>query len=315
VTLLRFSLGLATAIAFSASGCGALEPPVVRSVDGVTSEGRFIDPDAYALYAVAALREARGQWPEALRLYERALELDDRGPELHTRIGSVRCKLQQSAEAERAFASAERTDGTYGPLWFERAQCWQAQGKLRPALAAALTAIRLDPERHEASLLAADLAERSGDTALAWQLRDALATHAADSPQVLRSVLQAARRGGQVARAARAEAALQRLPQKLGASPPPRALSHALTLLERGDVGGARRQAELVLGADPGSADALVIALAAADLEQDHAGFNALLAMAGEPGAPASPEVLTTLAALLGRRISAQAAQLVKPQP
>jgi len=44
---------------------------VVRSVDGVTNEGRFIEPDAYALYAVAALREARGQWNEALSLYQR----------------------------------------------------------------------------------------------------------------------------------------------------------------------------------------------------------------------------------------------------
>ena len=48
-------------VAASLAGCGVLSPPVVRTVDGVSSEGRFIEPDAYALYAVAALREAHSR--------------------------------------------------------------------------------------------------------------------------------------------------------------------------------------------------------------------------------------------------------------
>ena len=35
--------------------CAAFESPVARTVDGVTTEGRFIEPDAYALYALGAL--------------------------------------------------------------------------------------------------------------------------------------------------------------------------------------------------------------------------------------------------------------------
>jgi hypothetical protein len=91
-------------------------------------------------------------------------------------------------------------------------------------------------------------------------------------------------------------------------------VAQALEALARGDVAEARRQAEQVLGADPSNGDALVLALSTADLQQDHAGFARLLHGSSEPGRPASPAVLEALEALLARRVSAQAAQLLKPQ-
>jgi tetratricopeptide (TPR) repeat protein len=303
------------ALALAACGCGVLEPPVARSVDGVTSEGRFIEPEAYALYALAALHEARGHFRDALALYQRALDVDGHGPELRTRIGAVACKLRRDAQADRAFAAAARSDAAYGPLWFELAQCRRARGDVAGALRAALEAVRLDPERYEASLLAAELAEQSGNGALAWQLRDGVATHAADSPQLQKSLLAVARKSGELARAERAQAALASLAERAGTSGSPSGISLALSALEQGDVSSAKLEAARLLDADPGNGDALVIALAAADLEQDHAAFAALLEQASEPGKPASAEVLGTLAALLGRRVSAQAAQLVRPQP
>ena len=298
-----------------ALGCNALMPPVSRRVDGVTTDGRFIDPDAYALYAVAALREARGQSGEALALYQRALDVDGRGPELRTRIAAVACKLHQDKLADRAFAAAARAAPDYGPLWFELAQCKRTRGHVADALRAALEAVRLDPERFEASLLAADLAELSGDRALAWQLRDGLATHAPDAPAVQLSILAAARRERAPARAARAQAALDRLNARSGPAPVSGGITRALAALGHGDLTRAKREAERLLGADPSNADALVLALAVADLEQDHVGFNTLLSGLNEPGSPASPEVLSTLGAVLGRRVSAQAEQLVRPQP
>ena len=312
----RRALGCAgAALALSALGCNVLEPPVVRSVDGVITEGRFIEPDAYALYAVAALREARAQWPEALKLYQRALDIDGRGPEIKTRIGAVACKLRQNALADKAFSAAARSDAAYGPLWFELAQCKKARGDLSGALSAALEAVRLDPERYESSLLAADVAERRGDRALAWQLRDALGTHAQSSLVVQRALLAAARSSGDLPRAARAEAALSSLPAAGGSARAATGLARALDALEHGDVTTAQHEAALLLDADPGNADALVIALSVADLEQDHAAFNALLEQAAEPGTPASPTVLSALAALLSRRVSTQAAQLLRRQP
>jgi hypothetical protein len=119
-----------------------------------------------------------------------------------------------------------------------------------------------------------------------------------------------------LARGARAQAALTRLEARSGATPASFGIARAIGALATGDVTTAKHEAENLLGADPTNGDALVIALVVADLEQDHATFNALLAGAAnsDSGTPASPELLGTLGALLGRRVSAQAAQLVRPQ-
>jgi tetratricopeptide (TPR) repeat protein len=298
----------------TAAGCAVLEPPVVRSVGGVTTEGRFIEADAYALYAVAALHETRGQWPEALELYQRALAVDGRGPELRTRIGAVACKLRQYALADRSFSAAMKADGDYGPLWFELAQCRKTRGDLPGAQSAALEAVRLDPERAEASLLAADVAEQRGDAATAWRLRDSLVTHLPDSLVAQRAVLSAAERAQDVGRARRAQQALAAL-HRSSHGEGQHGLPGALAALQRGDTATAKRISERLLGSDPGNGDALVIALCVADLEQDHAAFAELLARAEQPGTPASAQVLGVLESLLGRRVSAQAAQLVRPRP
>lgn len=295
--------------------CNVLSPPVSRTVDGVTTEGRFIEPDAYAVYAVAALREARGQWREALELYERAFDIDDRGPEIRTRIGAVACKLHDTKRADRAFSAARAADPDYGPLWYELALCHKARGQLADAERAALEAVRLDPERYEASLLAADLAELRGDVAAAWRLRDALATHAPRSLAVQRALLDAARRAADGPRVTRAERALAAMSHSPSDARRASGVARALDALARGDVSSARHQAEVLLAADPGNGDALVVALFSADLQQDHAAFARLLQAADQPGKPASSEVLNLLESLLARRVSAQAGQLVRPQP
>lgn len=314
-TALFCSGRLAVALALALPGCRAFEPPVARHVDGVTSDGRFIEPEAYALYAVGALREAHEQWAEALTHYQRALDIDGRGPELRTRIGAVACKLRQDKLADAAFAAAERAAPDYGPLWFELGQCHKLRGDLTLALRAALEAVRLDPERYQASFLAADLAELSGNAALAWQLRDGLATHAPDSTAVQRGLLAAAERRHDAGRAARARAALAALRARGAAPPSLRGAARAMAALERGDLTTAKAEAEVLLGADPTSGDALLIALAVADLRQDHATFDALLARSVDTSTPASAELRDTLAALLARRVSAEAAQLVRPRP
>jgi hypothetical protein len=115
-------------VALTSWGCAALQPVVERRVDGVTTDGRFIEAEAYTWYALAALREARGEWQPALALYEHAFDLDDRGPELRTRIGAMACKLRRDKQADRAFAAAARADAAYGPLWFELATCRKLRG-------------------------------------------------------------------------------------------------------------------------------------------------------------------------------------------
>lgn len=313
MTAARTLFGLSAWCALT--GCRMLEPAVARQVDGVVTEGRFIDPEAYAFYAAAALREARGELSEALELYRRAEDADGRGPEIHTRIGAVACQLRQTAVADRAFGAASRADADYGPLWFELARCRQRRGELESALRAALEAVRLDPERSEASLLAASLAEQRGDSVLAWQLRDGLATHARSSAPVQREVLRAALRAGEKIRAERARAALRELAERAPPPPPAGGATSAVQALKSGDLATAQREAERLLGADPGHADALVIALVIADLEPDPAAFEQLLASSAELGTPLSVELLSLLAELLDRRVGPKPAEVVRALP
>jgi tetratricopeptide (TPR) repeat protein len=312
VTVPRALLGWG--LSWVVAGCGVLEPAVSRQVDGIVTEGRFIDPEAYALYAAAAVREARGEWREALELYQRAESADGRGPELHTRIGAVACKLRRPALADRAFGAAARADAGYGPLWFELARCRQSRGDVAGALSAALEAVRLDPERYEASLLAADLAEQGGDRALAWRLRDGLATHAPSSAAVQASILSAALRDRQPARAARARTALAALDRGRDGRSARAGMDDAVVALERGDLRTAKAIAERVLGADPSNGDALVIALVVADLEQDSARFEALLAESRSVSTPVSAGLSSALGGLLRRRVSPEADRLL-PRP
>lgn len=308
----RFGSLLRGAAALCLSGCAAFESPVARTVNGVTTEGRFIEPDAYALYALGALREARGEWRAALGFYERAREIDDRGPEIATRIGAVACRLRDIQLSNQAFTRAERADASYGPLWFELARCRQLRGELEAAHAAALEAVRLDPERDEASLLAADIAEARGDAAAAFRLRDALATRAPDSVVVHRNLLESARRARDDARVQRASEALQRLAARTQTRPTRQGVAQALRALELGDLETAKSEASVLLQADPSNGDALVVALAVADLMQDQHAFDQLLDGAARPGRAASEEVLTTLAALLSRRVGAEAAASIQ---
>lgn len=296
-------------------GCAAFNSPVARTVDGVTTEGRFIEPDAYALYALGALSEARGKWRDALGFYERARDIDGSGPELSTRIAFVACQLKENSVSDQAFTKAERADASYGPLWFERARCRQLRGDLPGAYAAALEAVRLDPNRAEASLLAADLAEARGELAEAFRFRDSLATRAPDSLVVQQNLLGAAERARDSARMQRAHDAIARIAEQRHAEPHGAGIEHALTALQQYDLERAGTEAERLFRADPSNADALVIALAVADLKQDHDAFAELLASAEAPARPASPAVLSTLSAVLSRRVGTQAAASIEARP
>lgn len=312
----RFAARLCVlALVGGAPACAVFNPPVARTVGGVTSEGRFIEPDAYALYAMAALYEARGAWEQALQLYQRAYDVDPRGPELKTRIGAVACKLRRFPLAEESLAAALARDESYGPAWFELSQCQRTRGDLTLALAAAGQALRLDPERPETSLLAADLAEQRGDVSGAWRVRDALATHARGSAIVQRAILAAAERAGDAQRSARARRALAELGRSESDSPEASGIPRAVAALHRGDLPTARAEAERLLGADPGNGDALLIALCAADLAQDHEAFARLLQATRARAAPVSAELLVLLEALLGRRLGSSVARLVHTEP
>lgn len=62
------------------------------------------------LYDRAAVQEAAGNHTEALKLYRRALAIDDRYAELHYRIGSILFDMKQYDAAEHSFRRAVEED-------------------------------------------------------------------------------------------------------------------------------------------------------------------------------------------------------------
>jgi len=133
-----------------ALGCNVLEP---RSCAASTASSRkaFHRARRYALYAVAALREARGQWTEALTLYQRALDIDGRGPEIKTRIGAVPANCVKMPSPIRLLRRP-RAAARLRPALVRAGAMQESARRPERAQSAALEAVRLDPERYETSL-------------------------------------------------------------------------------------------------------------------------------------------------------------------
>ncbi|AUX43755.1 hypothetical protein SOCE26_052100 [Sorangium cellulosum] len=326
------------------TGCG--RTTVARAVDGQIIEGRFIAPRAYTLYAIGAEAEARGDLAMALAAYEQAEDSDPDSADIWTRVGAVRCRLGRGEAAADAFERALAIDADYEPAHREAARCDLAAGRLAAALGRVERAIVLDPDRDDGLLLRAEILRRLGRTddarlslrALlvrrprsvdAWRALHAVAIEAGDRA----TAEQAARRLreltswkgaglglGVPARAPLAEldAALiegqlrraRRLAQDVDL-PPAEVAVRAAAL---GRAREAREQAELVSGADPSSASALVALAVAADLSGDEEALaracDALHppAAGATPLVPPSPLARLLFAELLSRRVGRDAA-------
>jgi tetratricopeptide (TPR) repeat protein len=331
-------------LALALAGCG--EPAVVRLVDGRPVSGRFIGDDAYALYLWAADAEARGDLAQARRGFEQAALADPRSPEIWTRIGALRCRMEPSPSmppgAALAFDKAEAVDPSFGPAFRERARCLLAHGEAAAAALAADRAVALDPDDVETSLLRADALARAGRAEEARRALHSVAARFPRSSAVVRALFALARSTGDAALADEASRRAAELPPDLAASlrdeaPAGSPLAGVDEALRAGDLEGARRralharipgsevalravalgkpalaraQAELLLGADPTDASARIALAAAADL----AGDLGLLARAMDRmparGTPPSPLARLLFAEVLDRRVGAAAARV-----
>lgn len=314
-------------------GCALGPSRVTRVADGVAQQGRFIAPGAYGAYARGAALEARGELGQALVAYDSALAQDEDAAEILLRIGAVSCRLAEKAtdaagrRAEAALGDALRREPELSTAWAERARCHARFGRRAEAFAAARTAAFYDPESAPVQLLAVQYAETHGTLEFARRFLDALATRSPDSRAVWQAMAQFAARHGDAARRHRAEAALARLgvqgagalERALLARDLPEARRQATALRMRpgelalraalaGAWAPAREQAELVLAADPGNADAWITRLVAADLAEDDAAFPDWLASApAGPFEAPSAAAVRLLAELIGRRAGTDA--------
>ncbi|WP_438030877.1 tetratricopeptide repeat protein [Sorangium sp. So ce233] len=332
-------------LALLAAFAGCAAPRVARSVDGQILVGRHIDARSYALYAIGAEAEARGDLATALQAYELAEESDPDSADIWTRIGSARCHIGQQAAADDAFARARAIDADYEPAHREHARCDLSAGRLEAALGRVERAIQLDPERDDGLLLRAEILRRLGRTDDARRALRALLVRRPRSADAWRALHATAVVSGDRASAEQAARRLRELaPPGVAAGRPPASLGplaeldEALVLgqLRRarrlardadlppaevavraaalGRAGEAREQAELVSGADPASASALVALAVAADLTGDVDALtratDALHAAAasGGPAVPPSPLARLLFAELLFRRVGRDAA-------
>ncbi|WP_437719098.1 tetratricopeptide repeat protein [Sorangium sp. So ce448] len=328
----------------STAGCAA--PRVARSIDGQIIEGRTIAAHAYALYAIGAEAEARGDLATALEAYELAEDGDPDSADIWTRIGSVRCRLGRGEAAGAAFERARAIEPDYEPAYREQARCDLSAGRLEAALGRIDRAILLDPDRDDGALLRAEILRRLGRTddarlalrALvvrrpwsteAWRALHAVAVEAGDravAEQAARRLRELAAPGAAVlgrrmpsgGRLSEVDEALvlgqlrraRRLARDADLTPAEVAVRAAAL----GRLGEAREQAELVSAADPASAEALVALAVAADLTGDLDALTRacdaldLSAAAGGPAVAPSRLARLLFAELLFRRVGRDAA-------
>ena len=129
-----------------ATGC-LPQARVSRVYDGKVHQERYIHPEAYAAFLRGVLAEEAGDGKGALSAFTQAADDDDDDPEIWTRIGEVRCKLDpKDAAADKAFAKALEVDPTYANALAGKARCSLVRNKPAEAAASAALATAQDPK-------------------------------------------------------------------------------------------------------------------------------------------------------------------------
>lgn len=294
-----------------ASGCGGYTS-TVRMVDGEALHGRPVSPRAYALYFDGMLAEAAGKTAAARESYLAAIEFDDEAPELWTRVAALSCQLDWSS-ADEEFGNALALDERYAPAWLEKSRCALRKKQLAQAISFAKQAQLCAPYDFEPTALLAELhiRNRDVDAALrqwvgyvtiepkawrAWKAILQLSRHHDVSPwdTLARRALALVPSQPSKVEPAEAHAALRRailddqldLARTIATShrlPQTLILAHGLEL---GRYELALAQAQMLVPANPESADLRVMGLLAASRAGDRTTLDAWLTL---------PEQLTPL--------------------
>ena len=154
-----------------AAGCRR-GPDVMRVVDGRLVGGAYVEPEGYASFLRGAIADARSDTAQALAAYTDAASRDADDPEIWTRIGDVRCRVNAAdPEIAHAVDRALRLDPEYEPALAVRARCGMAHADPDEALNATRSAAAADPMAVEPQLL---LARAESERAKAAQAHDRL---------------------------------------------------------------------------------------------------------------------------------------------
>lgn len=128
--------------------------------------------DSRALFDAGYVADAQNRLDDAASLYRRAIAADPKSFEAHISLGLLLARQQKFDEARAELQAATRLDvGAAGEAGTElKARAWRALARIDAASDAAaasgdlLQALKLSPETEADTLLAADLAEQTGQS-------------------------------------------------------------------------------------------------------------------------------------------------------
>jgi tetratricopeptide (TPR) repeat protein len=111
----------------------------------------------------------RGNWQEALRFMQQAVQVDPSAPDLQYQIGAIQLQLKNYSQAEDAFEQALELNPTFGRAYLGRARALLAQDPKADISKDLDSAIKYDPQDGEAYLERAAFLLRRGDSQAAQQ--------------------------------------------------------------------------------------------------------------------------------------------------
>ena len=237
--------------------CASREEVIRRRGEWIQS-GRRVSPLAYAWYARGSHHESKGEFSDAARNYREALGHDPKSGSAWAALGRVLCRTR-AEEAQRAFERGLRTADRRAPIYMERGACrlTLAGGDQRRVLKACsdfALAMDLEPHAPQISARYSSCLRISGRELEAERHERAarlfFGVQAASSPEPTLEEVDRALLSGDLKRA-------QDLSLELMS---PGTLAARAVLLGQSRL--AREQAEFVLLASPGDADASAALLA-----------------------------------------------------
>jgi tetratricopeptide (TPR) repeat protein len=106
----------------------------------------------------------RGNWQDALRFMQQAVQVDPSAPDLAYQIGMIQLQLKNYSQAKDAFDQALELNPTFGPAYLGRARAALAQDAKADVSKDLDSAIKFDPQDGEAYLERAAFLLRQGDS-------------------------------------------------------------------------------------------------------------------------------------------------------
>lgn len=126
----------------------------------------------------------RGNWQDALRFMQQAIQVDPSAPDLQYQIGAIQLQLKNYSEAKDAFDQALDLNPNFGPAYLGRARTLLAQDPKADISKDLDAAIKYDPQDGEAYLERATFLLRQGDSQAAQKDLEKAQSLLPDSPQV-----------------------------------------------------------------------------------------------------------------------------------